>query len=138
MCSVNSLGETLRPASSSATFKPASARRLAAHPPVAPEPTTTASKVWERSRSATFFGLRFAAGPLAVRCFAVPSQRFHASLGNVKHARDPAFQIGEVRVADLVAGLAFIPRLQRIRVREKVQQFELHFFAYPNSLRSEE
>src|ERR1700691_2490503 len=47
MCSVNSLGEMLRPASSSATFRPASASRLAAQPPVAPEPTTMASYVSE-------------------------------------------------------------------------------------------
>ena len=32
-----------RPASSSATFKPASASRLLAHPPEAPEPTTMTS-----------------------------------------------------------------------------------------------
>lgn len=40
-------GEMLRPASSSATFRPASAKRLAAQPPVAPEPTTSASYVSE-------------------------------------------------------------------------------------------
>jgi hypothetical protein len=42
-CSVNSVGGILRPASTSPTRIPASVSRLAAHPPVAPEPTTTAS-----------------------------------------------------------------------------------------------
>src|SRR5438094_565244 len=37
MCSVNSFGVTARPASSKATFKPASASCLAAQPPVAPD-----------------------------------------------------------------------------------------------------
>src|SRR5258708_22892348 len=102
MCWVNSLGEILRPASTSATCKPASARRLAAHPPVAPEPTTTASKVLERSISATFLGLRFATGPLAVRRFAVPSQCLHACFRAVKNAGDPALEVSEVRVAGLL------------------------------------
>src|SRR5579872_465077 len=45
MCSVNSFGEILRPASRITTFKPASDRRFAAQPPVAPEPTTIASYI---------------------------------------------------------------------------------------------
>src|SRR5258707_13881570 len=45
MCSVTSFGVTARPASTNATFSPASERRLAAQPPVAPEPTTIASYV---------------------------------------------------------------------------------------------
>src|SRR5882762_9437643 len=48
MCSVNSFGLTARPASSNATFSPASESCLAAHPPVAPDPTTTASYVCSR------------------------------------------------------------------------------------------
>src|SRR5712675_777561 len=114
MCSVNSLGEILRPASTSATCKPASARRLAAHPPVAPEHTTTASKVLERSISATFLGLRLATGPLAVRRFAIPSQSLHARLRTVKNARNPALEVGEMCVANLLTGLPFAPGLQRI------------------------
>src|ERR1700683_4990335 len=43
MCSVKSLGVILGPASSRATRQPASVSRFAAQPPVAPEPTTTAS-----------------------------------------------------------------------------------------------
>src|SRR5580700_2155851 len=44
VCSEKSLGVIFGPASSIATFQPASVSRLAAQPPVAPEPTTTASK----------------------------------------------------------------------------------------------
>src|ERR1700704_5856803 len=49
MCSVNSLGVTALPASSNATFIPASESRFAAQPPVAPEPTTIASYVSSRT-----------------------------------------------------------------------------------------
>src|SRR5215475_6669491 len=43
LCSVKFLSDCGRPASSSATFNPASARRLQAQPPDAPEPTTITS-----------------------------------------------------------------------------------------------
>src|SRR5882757_10804875 len=52
MCSVNSFGAPARPASTKATFSPASERRLAAQPPVAPEPTTIASNVSSRTSCA--------------------------------------------------------------------------------------
>src|SRR2546430_1458814 len=42
-CSVKFLSDCGGPASRSAIFKPASARRLHAHPPEAPEPITSAS-----------------------------------------------------------------------------------------------
>src|SRR6516225_1234838 len=44
MCSLKFLSDCGRPQSTSATFSPASVKRLHAHPPEAPEPTTTASK----------------------------------------------------------------------------------------------
>src|SRR5713101_4356326 len=43
LCSVKSLGVIFLPASSNATRMPAAVSFLAAHPPVAPEPTTIAS-----------------------------------------------------------------------------------------------
>ena len=46
LCSVKFLSDCGRPASRSATFRPASARRLQAQPPEAPEPTTMTSKEW--------------------------------------------------------------------------------------------
>src|SRR5215472_10444668 len=44
LCSEKFLSDCGRPASRSATFSPASARRLHAQPPEAPEPTTITSK----------------------------------------------------------------------------------------------
>src|SRR5437867_4291142 len=44
LCSVKLLSDCGRPASTKATFSPASASRLHTHPPEAPEPTTTVSK----------------------------------------------------------------------------------------------
>src|SRR6516225_1855476 len=44
LCSVKFWSDCGLPASSSATFNPASARRLHAQPPEAPEPTTITSK----------------------------------------------------------------------------------------------
>src|SRR6185503_7187372 len=44
LCSVKLASDCGRPASTSATLTPASDRRLAAHPPEAPEPTTSTSK----------------------------------------------------------------------------------------------
>src|SRR5262249_41986409 len=45
LCSEKFLYDCGRPASSSATFNPASARRLHAQPPDAPDPTTITSNV---------------------------------------------------------------------------------------------
>src|SRR5215475_8871970 len=45
LCSLKFLSDCGRPASSNATFNPASANRLHAQPPEAPEPTTMTSNV---------------------------------------------------------------------------------------------
>src|SRR6267143_3589557 len=66
MCSVNSLAVTARPASSKATFNPASESLLAAQPPVAPEPTTIASYVCCRTSC-------------AMECLGVGRARVHAA-----------------------------------------------------------
>src|SRR4029077_9634433 len=49
LCSEKLLSDWGRPASTIATLRPASERRLAAQPPEAPEPTTSTSKVELRS-----------------------------------------------------------------------------------------
>src|SRR5713101_5846376 len=46
LCSEKFVSDWGRPASSKATFRPASARRLQTQPPEAPEPTTMTSKEW--------------------------------------------------------------------------------------------
>src|SRR5437763_4160169 len=50
VCSVKFLSDCGRPASTMATFRPASESRFAAHPPEAPQPTTSTSKDFFSSR----------------------------------------------------------------------------------------
>src|SRR5215831_6694042 len=102
MCSVNSVGETARPASSSATLSPASDSRLAAQPPVAPEPTITASYVCFRgslAMSGLLLLLGFASEVGSVREGAIPAQLAIADLRAVVTFDDQRFHTGEVFIA---------------------------------------
>src|SRR5438270_6309132 len=121
MCSVNSLGDTFRPASRSATFIPASDSRFAAHPPVAPDPTTMASYVW-LSGSLCIVRAPF---ELPVREAAVGSQSALARFRRPERARYPAFEVLEMLVARVFLLLVVAPVHQRVWIREMVHQFDL-------------
>src|SRR5215472_17363384 len=100
MCSVNSFALTDRPASSNATFNPASDRRFAAQPPVAPEPTTITSYICCSGSCAIdlgmFFVLVFAAFIGAMRELTVPPEFFLTYFGSVVGIRNQPFEPEEV------------------------------------------